>query len=131
MHQLSLGKIIILSDDLAEVIVDEGVEMDLKMVTNKETNMEERKNCWEYMLCGRELDGDRVAELGVCPAAINREYDGVNSGKAGGRICWLLDGTHCTGDIIEKELTCSKCPFYLWVEKQEKENFLGALEGSI
>ena len=32
LHELSFGKMIVLSDDLAEVIVDEGVEMDLQMV---------------------------------------------------------------------------------------------------
>ena len=32
LHQLSFGKIILLGDDLAEVIVDEGVEMDIEMV---------------------------------------------------------------------------------------------------
>lgn len=49
--------------------------------------MEEGNNCWEYMHCGRHSDGDLVAELGECPTAINHEYDGVNNGQAGGRIC--------------------------------------------
>jgi hypothetical protein len=28
-----------------------------------------KQNCWEYMKCGREPGGEKVAELGICRAA--------------------------------------------------------------
>ena len=37
---------------------------------------------------------------------------------------WMKPTT-ATGDIMEKNLTRLKCPFYLWVEKEEGENFVG------
>ncbi len=57
----------------------------------------DRRNCWEYMKCGRQIDGDKVAEFGICPAASDTSYDGIHSGKCGGRICWAVSGTFCGG----------------------------------
>ncbi len=38
-------------------------------------------NCWEYSKCGREPDGKRVDELGVCPATVDASFDSINSGE--------------------------------------------------
>ncbi len=74
------------------------------------------QNCWEFKKCGRELDGEKVAELGVCPAAIFVESDGFQGGKNGGRGCVYITGTFCSGVIQgtfkEKEKNCIKCDFY-------------------
>ncbi len=72
-----------------------------------------RQNCWEYMKCGRESGGDKVAELGICRAAIDKSFDGINSGKNGGRICWAIAGTFFAGEprgtFAKKLSSCTKC----------------------
>ena len=82
------------------------------------------KNCWEVMKCGREPNG-RNEDLGVCPATIPGEYDGMNNGKHGGRFCWNLAGSFCKGAIqgsIAKKLNnCRECGFYMLVNKEEGE----------
>ena len=84
---------------------------------------EQKKNCWEFMRCGRQPGGDKVDELGVCPAAVSDKHDGTNEGRKGGRFCWVVAGTLCTGEcqgtMAHKILSCLKCSFYLYVEKQE------------
>ena len=82
------------------------------------------KNCWEVMKCGREPNG-RNEDLGVCPAAIPGEYDGMNNGKHGGRFCWNLAGSFCKGviqwSIARKLKNCLECGFYVLVNKEEGE----------
>jgi len=68
--------------------------------------MEMRINCWEYMQCGREPRGKRAELLGVCPAAMNSESDGINHGRDAGRLCWSVEGTLCTGTIGVKFMKC-------------------------
>ena len=86
-----------------------------------------KKNCWEYMKCGRQPGGDKVSELGVCPAAISDDHEGINEGRKAGRFCWVVAGTLCTGEcqgtMAHKILSCLRCPFYLYVEKQEGDCF--------
>ena len=86
-----------------------------------------RKNCWEVIKCGRE-PGGKNEELGVCPAAIPGEHDGINSGKFGGRFCWNLAGTFCkgeiTGAIAKKIQNCFECPFLQMVRDEEGEKFI-------
>ena len=52
-------------------------------------------NCWEYMKCGREVEGTTKNELGICPVVINFTHSGKNGGNAAGRICWHVAGTFC------------------------------------
>ena len=82
-----------------------------------------RLNCWDFMQCGREPDGERVKELGVCPAAVEASFDGINFGKNAGRICWAVAGTCCGGKVqgtfAEKRKSCVTCDFYKNVQKQE------------
>ncbi len=83
----------------------------------------ERQNCWEYMKCGRQPEGDKVAELGICPAAADTSYDGIHSGKCAGRICWAVAGTFCggraQGSFADKRGTCLNCDFYKLVQEEE------------
>ena len=83
----------------------------------------EGQNCWEYMKCGRQPEGDKVAELGICCAATDTSYEGINSGKCGGRICWAIAGTFCggraQGSFADKRGTCLNCDFYKTVQEEE------------
>jgi len=82
-----------------------------------------RLNCWEIMMCGREQGGKNIAEYGVCPAAADPSYDGINSGKCGGRICWAVAGTFCggctQGSFVDKRPSCLNCDFYEMVQDEE------------
>ena len=84
---------------------------------------QKRINCWKYHCCGREPRGKNVTALGVCPAAIDQSYDGINSGKCGGRFCWAIAGTFCEGKIqgtyAEKQNSCQDCDFFKIVLAEE------------
>jgi len=81
------------------------------------------QNCWEYMQCEREPGGVKADERGVCPAASDRSFDGINSGECGGRICWAVAGTFCGGKVqgtfAEKRQSCLGCKFYNKVQQEE------------
>lgn len=85
--------------------------------------MATRQNCWEFKNCGRELEGNRISELGVCPAATDASSDGINGGINAGRLCWAVAGTFCEGMVqgtsAEKELSCMSCDFFKKVEAEE------------
>lgn len=88
-------------------------------------------NCWEVKKCGREENGPKVAELGVCLAATEAAVDGINAGKNGGRACWALAGTLCGGKVqgtfANKAGNCLDCEVYKLVEGEEGTDFIGAL----
>ncbi len=75
------------------------------------------------MKCGREPGGFHVEDKGVCPASTSVVFDGINVGDMGGRICWLVAGTFCTGAIqatfAEKKNSCRECSFYKEVQAEE------------
>jgi len=83
-------------------------------------------NCWEYNRCGREPGGEKAGMLGLCPAAEDVSYDGINSGSNGGRFCWAVAGTYCNGDsqgtFAEKRDSCLTCDFFRLVSRQEGES---------
>ena len=89
--------------------------------------MTKRENCWEFMNCGRQPDGDKVTELGICPAATATPYQGVNHGENAGRFCWKVAGTLCiqtiSGSFAEKFLSCRECPFFKKVTREEGKSF--------
>ena len=58
-----------------------------------------KQNCWEYKKCGRQPGGSKVAELGICPVAVENRTDAVNGGKNAGRACWAVTGSFCGGKI--------------------------------
>ncbi|MFC1552488.1 two-CW domain-containing protein [Candidatus Latescibacterota bacterium] len=85
------------------------------------------KNCWEFMNCGRQLDGGNVQELGVCPASTDTSFDGCNNGKNGGRICWFVAGTFCDGEVQCKDAknneSCINCVFLSSVLAEDGSSF--------
>ncbi len=82
-----------------------------------------RQNCWEYRNCGREPGGKEADDFGICPAASDNSYNGINGGKNGGRICWAVSGTLCEGktqgSYVDKRADCMTCPFFKLVRKDE------------
>ena len=84
-------------------------------------------NCWEMKKCGREPNGAKANELGVCPSATDTQNAGKNSGTNGGRYCWRIAGTLCGGKVqgtfAQKATNCSKCDFYISVKSEEGHNF--------
>ncbi len=85
-----------------------------------------KENCWEFKKCGREINGVKTAELGVCPAATEKRLDNLNSGKNGGRTCWAIAGTLCGGSVqgvfASKLANCLTCDFFTLVGKEEGSN---------
>ncbi len=88
----------------------------------------DKKNCWEVKNCGLQPGGHSVHELGVCPASITKEYEGINHGENAGRYCWAVAGTLCKGEVqgtfARKLGNCLGCSFYLQVEKEEGRFFV-------
>jgi hypothetical protein len=81
------------------------------------------QNCWEFMKCGRESEGVKIEEFGICPAATEEKVDGTNNGKNGGRACWAIAGTFCKGKVqgtfTSKFAGCIKCDFFKLVISEE------------
>lgn len=90
--------------------------------------MAQKQNCWEFLKCGKELGGENITELSVCPAAIDTSANGLNGGINGGRICWAVTGTFCgdkvLGCFVKKHLNCRSCNFFKKVEKEEEAEFV-------
>ena len=105
----------------------EGWKENCACIVLKRDFMRGKMNCWEYKKCGREPGGERVKELGVCPAAVDSSADGLNGGKNGGRICWAIAGTFCGGEeqcsFALNKITCLKCDFFELVRKEEGARF--------
>lgn len=84
-------------------------------------------NCWEFKNCGRHEGGDKVAELGICPAYSESKLDGVHGGTNGGRACWILKNTLCGGNLQSnlavKLGQCVACEFY--------KSVMGVEEGAL
>ncbi len=80
-------------------------------------------NCWDYYGCGRAPGEKNALNPGVCPAASDQSYDGINSGKCAGRFCWAVAGTFCEGKIqgsyADKRITCQDCDFFKMVLAEE------------
>ncbi len=87
----------------------------------------EKRNCWEFMRCGKEVHGLYAAELGVCPAALELRLDGMHGGKNGGRACWMMGGALCGGSapssFIRKRKVCHDCAFYRSVKDEEGDDY--------
>jgi methyl-accepting chemotaxis protein len=86
-----------------------------------------RMNCWEFKKCGRQPGGEKIAELGVCPASTDTAHDGFNSGKNNGRYCWRIAGTLCGGKVqgsfAAKAANCLICDFYKIIKDEEGVQF--------
>ncbi len=79
-------------------------------------------NCWNWKNCGRHPGGEKVSELGVCPAAIDNKGDGFLGGRCAGRACIYIAGTLCGGDIqgtyISKQANCTQCDYYKALKRE-------------
>ena len=88
----------------------------------------EKKNCWEFMDCGKEIHGRHVGQEDVCRAALESRLDGMHGGRSAGRACWVVGGTRCDGqaqhDYKLKQQACGSCAFYQAVKAEEGEFFL-------
>jgi len=80
------------------------------------------------MKCGRQPGGENVQEHGICPAALPNKYDGINEGKNGGRLCWVVAGTFCKkqvqGTFAQKLINCVNCEFFKMVQDEESNCFV-------
>lgn len=88
--------------------------------------MSRKINCWEFKKCGREPGGKNIDELGVCLTPVYTQYDGINGGRNGGRVCWAVSGTMCDGNyqasVAAKQSYCMDCSFYrLLMDEVETE----------
>ena len=86
--------------------------------------MEKKKtNCWEFKECGREINGVNSKIYGVCSAASFDLADGFLGGKNGGRACFYITGTFCSGRFEGtkplKEHDCENCDFHKLIGKEE------------
>lgn len=84
-------------------------------------------NCWEFKKCGREPGGKNVVKMGICPAATENSLEGIHGGKNAGRVCWLVAGTYCDGEVqgtfAKKIKDCIFCDFYQKVKEEEGKDF--------
>jgi hypothetical protein len=91
-----------------------------------------KPNCWEVKKCGREVGGAKTSSLGICPASTEKRLDKKNSGKNGGRACWVLEGTLCgdkqQGSFVSKLKKCLDCDFFKRVHLEEKKNYIDVKE---
>lgn len=89
-------------------------------------------NCWEFKKCGREPEGTKAAELGVCPASTAKSMDGMHRGDNAGRSCWVIAGTYCGGEVqgnyAVKINNCADCDFFKLVLKEENTNIKDATQ---
>ena len=83
-------------------------------------------NCWEFVKCGQGPIGDKVKEIGYCPAATDTSLNGINGGENAGRCCWrvpiILYNDKLQG-AYAKIVDCLDCDFLKEVKKEEGNNF--------
>ena len=82
-----------------------------------------KANCWEHKKCCRQRGGDRVSELGICPASVETRVNGIHGGVNGGRCCYAIVGTLCgdkvQGTYAQKLSSCMDCDFFKLVVSEE------------
>ncbi len=85
--------------------------------------MNNKRNCWDFMKCGKGPGGSRVEDEGICPVAEESMADGLNGGENGGRICWIIAET-CDNDKVQcsdfhRKDSCFSCEFRYKVMNEE------------
>ena len=79
-------------------------------------SISKKQNCWEFMKCGKEPGGENNAELGICRAAAEEFFNGINSGKNGDRICFVVAGLFSLDEVqgifAKNYASCEDCSFY-------------------
>jgi hypothetical protein len=89
------------------------------------------------MAANSRCAGEKVAELGVCPAATEVAADDVNEGTNGGRISWAIAGTICGGQVQGTHAarlgTCTECDLYQRVVREQGTDLqrAGAVPGKL
>jgi methyl-accepting chemotaxis protein len=82
-----------------EGITDDSGTKDLSLASGA------KQKCWEFMKCGREQGGAKIAEFGVCPACPDHGED-----------CAMVEGTFCggrvQGDFASKVAFCAQCDYF-------------------
>lgn len=82
-----------------------------------------KKNCWEFTKCGRQPGGERVGEMGVCPAATYGPANAYLGGINAGRACTYVTGTFCSNTVAgthrDKAKRCAQCNFYQHLRLEE------------
>jgi len=77
--------------------------------------------------CGRQHEGSKVAELGICLASQSNQYEGKNNGEFAGRYCWKLAGTlfggQVQGSFASKMMDCTRCEVFIQVKQEEGDEF--------
>ena len=87
-------------------------------------------NCWEFMGCGLQKDGQLIKTntRDICPACLEKKFDGIHGGENAGRSCWVVLHTMCCGEIQDtyehKYKVCALCDFYRSVKEEENSNFI-------
>ena len=85
-----------------------------------------KKNCWEFKNCGKQSGSKHSGEKGECITASMSMYDGINGGRNGGRVCWMIAGTVCDDErqdtFSHKVESCAKCDFYEAIREEEGAN---------
>jgi hypothetical protein len=89
-------------------------------------------NCWEFKKCGREPGGVNCKEKGICSAATEASGNGTNGGEKSGRICWVVAGSFCRGNIqceyVQSSMSCMSCDFFKLVKEEEGYNNFNLLK---
>ncbi len=108
-------------------IIDESA-IDMTLFLNRTPDeilplRQDKLNCWEYKLCGRQPGGKNAEKLGVCPVTTAETFDGLHGGSNAGRACWAVPFTtpETKGGIAAKIKNCTTCDFHQLVINQEKE----------
>jgi hypothetical protein len=82
-----------------------------------------KKNCWDIMKCGRNGNGNKTHELGVCPIAVEKLANGLCGGINGGRLCWIIADTKYRNKLQcfknHKKASCGSCDFRNKVIEEE------------
>ncbi len=98
-------------------------ELTILSSVHRTTEMDIKYNCWEYMKCGKGPDENKTDPSRTCPAAANNVSDGLNGGRNGGRICWLIAETKCCGEVEHanqnRKNPCFSCGFRFKVMAEE------------
>ena len=86
--------------------------------------MSKKLNCWQVMECGCEPGGAQAATKGICPAAVNTKYHGVNGGENSGRFCWTEPDAGCREMTGHNYADCLLCSFFKIVKAEQDREFV-------
>jgi hypothetical protein len=121
-------------------IIREIRKWSITISSSYEENRTPKINCWEFMGCSRLQSDRKVLSFRrsvVCPAALEKKYDGLYGGENSGRACWMVINTRCNGTVQktfeQKCMACLSCDFYYLAMEEEEDEFIDihALKGML